>query len=323
MRKGGVALVLAVALVVPAPAPAATEVGGNCVADASGKDLALVGLTRVASPFPLSVPAAGVVTRWKMQVVPGAATLAQRLLVLRPTGKANEFLTVAESDTRLVDPGANEFAARIPVRAGDRFGLSGFMGTYFCNEEGTDTSGLYGGDASVGEVRVFKPETGLGTPVSAIVEPDRDGDGYGDERQDRCPRSAAFHRDACSAVTLTVDARARRRSILVRVGADMDVSVQVFGQVGWGFKAKRKPRGGRSKPTRLIVGLRGSTKDIAPGEVASFRIALPKTVMRRLGRITLQESLKAEITARATDAEGALAERRVTVRLKGQETAGS
>ena len=155
--------------------------------------------------------------------------------------------------------------------------------------------------------------------MTAIIEPDRDGDGYGDERQDKCPQSAAYHRDACSPVTLTVETKARRRSILVRVRADIDVSVQVFGQVRWGFKSKRKPGDGRSKPTTLIVALRGGTKDVAPGKATSFRVALPKTVMRRLSRITPQESLKAEITAFATDSEGALADRSVTVRLKGQE----
>jgi hypothetical protein len=321
MRRhlGAAIATLAISLLCAPAAGAATEVGGNCVADARAKDLAIVGLARTGNPFPMAVPAAGVVTRWKMQVEESETLLPQRLLVLRPTGKANELLTVDESETQLVEPGANEFAARIPVRAGDRFGLSGFTETYFCDNEAADTSGVYADEAPVGEARVFKVEAGLGTPVTALIEPDRDGDGYGDERQDKCPQSAAYHRDACSPVTLTVETRARRRSILVGVRADMDVSVQVFGQVGWGFKSKRKPGGGKSKPTRLIVGLRGSTKDVAPGKATSFRIALPKTVMRRLSRITPQESLKAEITAFATDSEGALADRRVIVRLKGQK----
>lgn len=317
-------VVLAAALtaisLLPAPgARAATEVGGTCVANASEEDLAVVGLTRAGNPFPMAVPAAGVVTRWKMQVETGKDSLPQRLRVFRSTDKAGELLIAAESETELVDPGANEFATRIPVRAGDRFGLYGLTETFFCDKEGTDTSAIFDGEATLGETRLFKVKEGLGTPVTAIVEPDADRDGYGDERQDKCPQSAAFYRDACSAVTLTVNTKARRRSILVRVRADMDVSVLVFGQVGWGFKSKRKSGGGRSKPTRLIVGLRGSTKDIVPGKATSFRIALPKTVMRRLGRITPQESLKAEITALATDSDGALAERRVTVELKGQE----
>jgi hypothetical protein len=299
-------------------APAATEVGGDCVADASAKDLTVVAFARAGNPFPLSVPAAGVVTRWKVQVEAGKDTLAQRLLVMQAIGKASDLVAVAESETELVDAGTNEFATRIPVKPGDRFGLSGYTETYFCNN-GPDISWLYEGEAQAGEPTPFKLKEGISAPVTAIVEPDRDHDGYGDERQDKCPQSAAFHLQACSPVKLTVDAKARRRSILVHVRADMKVSVQVFGQVGWGFKSKQKSSGGHSKPTRLIVGLQGSTRDVAAGKATAFRIALPKAVMRRLSRITPQESLKAQVSALATDSKGALAERRVTVKLKGQE----
>ena len=83
-----------------------------------------------AIPFPMAVPAAGIVTRWKVQVEAERRPAPAASPVLRPTGKANELLTVDESETRLVEDGANEFATRIPVRAGDRFGLSGFTETY-------------------------------------------------------------------------------------------------------------------------------------------------------------------------------------------------
>jgi hypothetical protein len=321
-RQAGAAIaVIVVTLLCASNAGAATEVGNDCVAESSAKNLTLVALSRPGNPFPLAVPRAGVVTRWKLQAEPAGDLLPQRLLVLRAAGKGSDFLAVDESETELVEAGVNEFATRIPVRAGDRFGLSGFGETYFCGA-GTGLSGLYRGEVSLGETRHFELSEGIGAPVRAIFEPDRDRDGYGDERQDKCPESAGFHRNACSPVKLSIDVKARRRSILVQVRADMDVSVQVFGQVGWGFKSKRKSKDGRSKPTRLIVGLRGSTKGVAPGKAVSFRIALPKSVMRRLSRITPRESLKAEITALATDAEDALAARRVTVRLKGREGAG-
>jgi len=321
MRRylGATATLFAVAMLCAPAVRAATEVGSDCVANASAKDLTVFGFTRPGNSLPLSVPSAGVVTRWKMQVAPSDDLLPQRLVVLRPVGKGNDQLAADESETELVDAGANEFSTRIPVREGDRIGLTGFTGTYFCDEAGGGVSGLFEGEVPIGEERRFKFKEGIGVPVMAVVEPDRDRDRDGDERQDRCPQSAKFHRDACSPVRLRVDAEARRRSILVGVRVDMEVSVQVFGQVGWGFKSKRKSGGGRSKPTRLIVGLRGSTKDVAPGKEIDFRMALPKTVMRRLGRITPQESLKAQVTVLATDSDGALAERVVTVRLKGQE----
>lgn len=318
-RRFGAALtILAVSLLCAQTATAGTEVGGDCVANASAEDLTVVAFSRPANPFPLSVPAAGVVTRWKIQVEPGRDLLPQRLTVLRAGKRAGEFLAVDESETRLVESGANEFRARISVRPGDRFGLSGFTGTYFC-DGGTDISWAYDGEVSIEETKPFKLREGVGTPVTALIEPDADKDGYGDETQDRCPESAKFHREACSPVRLRLRAEARKRSIRVRVAADMEVSAQVFGQVGWGFKAKGKRSPGHSKPTRLIVGLRGSTKDVAPGRPAEYGIALPRTVKRRLARITTREFLRAEITVLATDADGALAERRKVVRLKGWE----
>ena len=313
-------VIVAVALIAPASASAGTEVGSDCLANASEKDRVALPFAGTDNPFPLTVPAPGVVTRWRMQVGPEPPNyLPQRLIVFRPTGRVGEFLTAAASETALVKAGSNEFRTRIPVRAGDRFGLSGYNGTYLCRGVVGDTSGLSKGEARVGKSRIFSAEAALGTPVSAIVEPDVDGDGFGDERQDKCPQSAAYHRDACSAVKLRVRAKARKHSILVRVRADMEISLQVFGQVGWGFKAKGKRAPGHAKPTRLIVGLGGATKHLLPGRAVSFRLALPRSVTRRLGRITPRESLKAEVTARATDLEGALAERLTIVRLKGRQ----
>jgi hypothetical protein len=318
-RRSGAALaILAASLLFAQAAPAATEVGGDCVANATAEDLTVVAFSRPANPFPLAVTTAGVVTRWKIQVDAERDLLPQRLTILRAGEKAGEFSAVDESETELVESGANEFRTRIPVRPGDRLGLSGFTGTYFCGG-GADIFWAYKGEVSVGETRPFKLREGVGTPVSALVEPDADKDGYGDETQDRCPESAKFHRHACSPVRLRLQAEARKRSIQVRVTADIEVSAQVFGQVGWGLKAKGKRSPGHSKPTRLIVGLRGSTKEVAPGKPGTFRMALPRTVKRRLSRIAPAESLRAEITVVATDADGALAERRTVVRLEGWE----
>jgi hypothetical protein len=309
---------MAVALLLLPHASSAAEVGNGCVANATEKNQIALPLASASDPLPLTVPAPGVVTRWRIQVAPGLpGYLPQRLIAFRPTGRANEFLTVDSSETKLVKEGFNEFGARIPVRAGDRLGLGGYEGTYLCSGATGDSSGLSEGEARIGKSRLFRVETDLGTPVTAIVEPDVDHDGFGDERQDKCPQSAAYHRDACSPVKLRLRARARKRSILVRVRADMEVSLQVFGQVGWGFKPKGKPGAGHPRKANLIVGLQGSTKHLLPGRVATFRMALPRPVTRRLNRITPQESLKAEITARATDLDGALAERRRIVRLKG------
>jgi hypothetical protein len=117
--------------------------------------------------------------------------------------------------------------------------------------------------------------------------------------------------------------------VLVLVSASSESSVHVFGQVSWRLKPKggarvsktRKP--GDRKSTGLIVGLSGGTQTVKPGEVARFNVKLPKSVKRRLSRISPSESLKGTITARTIDLAGRVTDRVINIRLKGQETAGS
>lgn len=122
-------------------------------------------------------------------------------------------------------------------------------------------------------------------------------------------------------VTLTASGKARKRSILVRVSASAEASVRVLGQVGWNFQPKRKPKPGKGKTARLIIALSGGTKTVLPGETARFTIPLPKTVLRRLGRLEPSKSLKAKITVLATSLANQTFGRRLVVKLPGREDA--
>jgi uncharacterized repeat protein (TIGR01451 family) len=91
----------------------------------------------------------------------------------------------------------------IPIESGDTLGLTARLGTAAgCIET------LEGGD--VVRVKALPdPPPGADSPgfngeltsvrvdVSAVVEPDADGDRYGDETQDGCPSDAAVHATAC------------------------------------------------------------------------------------------------------------------------------
>ncbi|HSS04331.1 MAG TPA: hypothetical protein VLK89_03960 [Solirubrobacterales bacterium] len=309
---------LAMSLLCVSSAAAATGVGGTCVANASAANSTVLSLSRGGS-IPSKVPAAGVVTGWKLQVGPGQGPVAQRLQVFQPLAHTNLFITQAISETETVVEGANSFATRIPVEAGDRVGLYGPVETLFCDGDATDTSGLFKGEAPVGFPQTFSIEQGLGTPVTALVEPDVDGDGYGDESQDKCPQSDSVQ-VKCRPVSIDVTAVARDRSILFHVNVDARASVQVFGQVGWGFKPNPKAPG---HTTRLIIALRGNTKTVVPGKTAVLGIRLPKAVLRRLGRLTPDESVRAKIAVIATSRQGVETVRRLRVKLKGQEGVGN
>lgn len=320
-HRGVSVLVALAALLLAAPgASAAENAGWSCTANDSEANWTLLASGSSGFPMMPSIPPEGpkVITGWRVQIGPGIGPIAQRLEVFEIQNEKSEYKKIGESATETLVEGTNSFATRIPVTEGDSVGLYGPVKTVFCGKESGAISSLYEGSVATGEIKVFTAESEVGTPVTVTVEDDRDNDGYGDETQDRCPTSAAYQGD-CPVVTLSASGKARKRSILVRVSTSSQASVQVLGQVGWNFEPKRKPKPGKGKTARLIVALSGGTKTVLPGETARFTIPLPKTVLRRLGRIEPSESLKAKITVLATSLANQTFSRRLTVKLKGQE----
>jgi hypothetical protein len=332
LRGAGVLGVLvAIALVVAPSASASTEAGDDCVADTKEGIYTLVPLQRVSpSPLPLTAPVNGVVTSWKVNSDVSEGT-PEQMRVLRPTGVPNEFLTVGESTEQTVVKGTNVFPTRVPVQAGDHFGVFGTVqDVVFCGgADPGDTGGFFLISAAVGSAHTFTPATNVRIAMIAVIEPDKDGDGYGDETQDKCPQSAAYQGE-CPTTTLDAFPIVLKRSVLVLVSASSTSSVHVFGQTSWRLKPKPRravsskvhPLVPKPKTTGLIVGLTGGTQTVDPGELARFNVKLPKSVKRRLGRISPSESLKASITASTTDLAGRTSTKVLTVRLPGQDRSG-
>ncbi len=326
MRKGLVAALTLAALALPAPAMAATEFGDECLADVAEPGITLTQLQRAsASGLPLTAPSDGIVTSWTVRLAPGfpVQVAPVRLKLLRPTPAPNTFRVVGESADASAAMPAFTQNARIAVRAGDRLGLhtEGGDGTLACGsaDEG-DVLGVYKGDTLGGLEYAFPPVAKFRLPVTAKIEPDADGDGYGDESQDYCPKSPERH-DGCPIILLEItEFWAKRHSILLRITTSARTDVRVTGQVGWGFKPSPKLKAAGDKPTRLIVGLRGGRKMVAPGQGRVFRVQLPKAVLRRLGRIGPRQSLKAKLVASTEDLAGRIDVKRVTVRLKGRDS---
>lgn len=321
----------------PSAAAAATEVGDGCAGDTASGPFSLVPEQRASGgTLPLTAPRGGVVTGWKIDSA-HAGPVVERLAVFRPTGKAGSFQVVAESDPLTVKDGFNLFPARVPVQAGDRFGLVGDSAEspLFCaTENPDDRTWSYPGAVESGATPQFAAGAFVRVPLIGVVEPDADGDGYGDESQDGCPASGAFTGACPELVTLRVKPKVRRRSILLRVRPSAAASVEVYGQVGWNFKPK--PKGERSKhghrhsrrfaakqgTRRLIIGLDGPTKQVTPGEVTRFTVKLPKPVLLRLSRLTRRDSIRAKLTLRATNAIGAWRNTRLRVKLRGWQKPG-
>ncbi|HEX6228620.1 MAG TPA: hypothetical protein VFZ41_04055, partial [Solirubrobacterales bacterium] len=260
-----VAVLAAMSLAGASSAQAATEVGNDCEVTSGVPNYTFVQLARASSsPLPLDVPSAGVVTKWTVRSkVPVVAPLSFQ--VLRPTGNPGEFTTVAESSEATVTLGVNTFETRIPVQAGDRFGTYGGPTTpnLYCGSENPgDEIGVITGRAAVGSTNVFLPQKPYLVPVSGTVEPDADGDGYGDETQDKCPQSAAVQGE-CPVISLSSFGLARKGSALVLIAASSEAPVTVSGKVSYRKKAARKK--GKRARTSAQLKLGGGTKTVAPG----------------------------------------------------------
>jgi len=315
---------LAISAALPASAAAATDFGDDCSASSGEPDHTVLQLSRNSgSTLPLTAPGYGIVTSWTVRIAPGFAIQAApvRLLLLRPTTNSSEFRIVGESADSVAGQLVFTAKTRIVVEAGDRLGLysSRGSGTPVCNTGvAGDELGFLLGAAAPGSTHMFTSQAGFRVPVSATLEADRDGDGYGDETQDACPQSGLYH-EACPRLTLDIaSARVRTHSIVLRIRASTEATAHVFGQVGWGFQSPRKPLPPHDKPTRLIVGLRGGTKTVVPGRATVFRVQLPKAVLRRLGRISPKKELKAKLTASASELSGRVENEHLTVHLKGR-----
>jgi hypothetical protein len=196
-----IAAALCVALAVSAaPAGAAVTIGQTGVPTGTcGDGDPTVQATSAGTPS-YSVPAGGgVITSWSQlgsTIDPGQA----KLIMWRPTSIATDFTVVAKSEAQTFVSGMLlSFPTRIPVQAGDLLGIRAgttptdcfFVGApgdsiRFRNDPGTDPEPA---DGSTQTLPSMLPN--IRTNISAVVELDADGDGFGDETQDRCPTDAS------------------------------------------------------------------------------------------------------------------------------------
>lgn len=148
-----------------------------------------------------TVPAGGgVVTAWShMGPDPIGFADTMALQMLRPV-TGNQFKVIGQSEVKTIFNGPNSFPTRIPVQAGDVVGV--FVqhpgNVAYCQEqapmfnEGDKTREIDGTqNPAVGTTLDFAAnEQSARLDVAAMVEPDKDGDGFGDESQDNCAGKA-------------------------------------------------------------------------------------------------------------------------------------
>ena len=140
---------------------------------------------------PVTAPDAGVVTRWEIRAGANVTPVSLQV-VRRPAGPgAQPGSEVGRSAQVTPPPNARTpYATRIPIAAGD----------YIAIECCTTGVGSFVAPGTGATLDTWAPPlgatalapTGAGTDevlVNATIEPDADGDGFGDETQDNCRSS--------------------------------------------------------------------------------------------------------------------------------------
>jgi hypothetical protein len=177
-----------------APVGAATQLGQLAPAGpeelgcSSSNDFLQVS---VSSGNSYEVPSSGVITQWSHKGDDDGDAGIGRLQVWTPAGGA-DFTLAGRSELQAFVPGVvNEFQIRIPVRQGDLLGMrsaSAELGCYFTTGLPTDVIRCCPtvlSDPVPGETRTLPDDDpSVRINVAAILEPDCDQDGFGDETQD-------------------------------------------------------------------------------------------------------------------------------------------
>ncbi len=318
MKKWLAVLVSAVAtsacLATASSAAAATEFGDSCSAEVGSPSIdTLTTLSDPSSGLSITAPTSGVITKVKIRLapsltlplqIPGAAEL------LRSAGGAK--YTVSNETEIKVGAGLTETEARMPVQAGERLAFRGlpfsYSGTsypgflFYCAKPEA-VLGISEEPTSKGSTTEFYEDTDAAVPLVATIEPDADGDGYGDETQDKCPQSATTQAP-CPTVVLNTSASAKGSFITVVVTSTVQASVTVAGTV----------KLGKGKTAKLS----GGTQVVAPGALAKFTVPFTGKLKSALKKLSRKQKLKLKLTASAPNVVGSPTVKKATVTVKGQ-----
>jgi hypothetical protein len=191
---GSVALAVSLGAGLTVALGGSSEVGQTTSAPTFGVNTPVAPFSTVPGT-PSYVTPHGVLTSWRFHSSGDASAGSVRLKIFRYTGNGTTliFKVLAESSLKTLAPDtAYDFKERIPVDQGDLIGLTAVNDAEVgITVPGTPENRLAqfgGGDippGQTGTATIAWPD--LRPSVAATVESDLDGDGFGDDTQDKCP----------------------------------------------------------------------------------------------------------------------------------------
>jgi hypothetical protein len=180
---------------VPAPAPkagTAVTIGSTTLPPGNTCGPTLTAVQGASAGAPYTVPGAGILTSYSYyaRAAPGNV----RAVVFTPAPAAGHWTLVGKTAfTPVTMSSLNTFPTRIPVPAGATLGLGVSTGTMDCGVPTGNPGDLFnyqvGFDADAQTDLNSAFQAGVRANISAVWEPDADGDLFGDVSQDLCPQS--------------------------------------------------------------------------------------------------------------------------------------
>jgi hypothetical protein len=177
--------VIASLAVFASTADAATQVGQTFTPDGNCSPRTRIQLTSAGNSY--VVPTAGVLTSWSFERSSSAGGAGVKLKVARAVG-GDVFSIVGESALENPPVGLSSYPTQVPVQPGDVLGLyTSPPSVFYCSGAapgGSIGTGPFGSDPPPGTDSTFPASPNQRLSVSAMLEPDCDADGLGDESQD-------------------------------------------------------------------------------------------------------------------------------------------
>ena len=206
------ALTVAAALLVPSSGSAATDIGmvapqGSGFADCTANTGHVTDAN--TGPNPYAATQGGIITEWRFRAETNPGTIALQVLAPDPMNNSTYTPLAETPPAALIADQLNKVEARIPIAAGQVIGLRAVTFSHGCYAVGV-TGFTNHGSAPPAPLPGAGPSMygfgsgGAAANIAATVEPDTDGDGFGDESQDGCPNNAN-RSDDCLAPSIKID----------------------------------------------------------------------------------------------------------------------
>src|SRR5262249_6795786 len=143
-----------------------------------------------------------------------------------------------------------------------------------------------------------------------VVEPDADLDGFGDETQDRCPRSAALQ-TPCPVIVLDSYVLPNRTKAVVLVSTSTATAVSVSGTA----KLPQQPKKAGASANATLQAV---TKSVTAGKLNRFTLNSPSKLKSAIAALPAGKSITVKLQASATDAAGQKVSDKSQLKVKGQ-----